>query len=226
MDAGVANRIARLAADAPGRRVLEIGAGTGTLSVALLALGADLTIFDVDPQLVEVLTERTDLAGVTIATADALTFDYAGWAGSTPWNVAGNLPYNVATPLLIALAQLAHPPDRIVAMIQKDVADRLVAAPATASYGSLTVAIGVAMRVERAFDVGPGHFYPRLQRDVDGRRAAAARAARSSRSGIGCASNRSCAAHSRTAARRSPTRSRSRSTSREKELPRRCAPSI
>jgi 16S rRNA (adenine1518-N6/adenine1519-N6)-dimethyltransferase len=161
MDAGAANRIARLAVDAPGRRVLEIGAGTGTLSLALLALGAELTIFDVDPEMVEVLSARTDLPGVSVLTADALAFDYAAWAGPDPWHVAGNLPYNVATPLLIALAQLEHPPDRIVAMIQKDVAERLVAAPATPSYGSLTVAVAVTMKVERAFDVGPGHFYPR-----------------------------------------------------------------
>jgi len=161
MDAGTAHRIARLAVDAPGRRVLEVGAGTGSLTAALLALGAELTAFDVDPGMVEILRARDDLANAVVMTADALAFDYAGWAGTQPWRVAGNLPYNVATPLLIALARLEHAPDLIVAMIQKDVADRLLAAPATPSYGSLTVAIAVSMRVERAFDVAPGQFYPR-----------------------------------------------------------------
>ncbi len=160
MDGGTAHRIARLAVDAPGRRVLEIGAGTGTLTAALAGLGADLTAFDVDPAMVEILRSRSDLAGAAILAGDALTFDYAGWAGTTPWRAAGNLPYNVATPLLIALSRLAHAPDRIVAMIQKDVAERLVAAPATPSYGSLTVAVTVTMRAERAFDVPPGRFYP------------------------------------------------------------------
>jgi 16S rRNA (adenine1518-N6/adenine1519-N6)-dimethyltransferase len=161
MDARTALRIARLAVDVPGTRVLEVGAGTGTLTAALAGLGAELTAFDVDPAMVEILRSRHDLAHVRSVAGDALTFDYAGWAGSAPWHVAGNLPYNVATPLLIALAQLEHAPERVVAMIQKDVADRLLALPATPSYGSLTVAVAVTMRVERAFDVAPGQFYPR-----------------------------------------------------------------
>jgi 16S rRNA (adenine1518-N6/adenine1519-N6)-dimethyltransferase len=71
------------------------------------------------------------------------------------------LPYNIATPLMIKLAQLERPPDRLVAMIQKDVADRLLAKPGTAAYGSLTVALSLTMRVERAFNVSPGQFFPR-----------------------------------------------------------------
>jgi 16S rRNA (adenine1518-N6/adenine1519-N6)-dimethyltransferase len=161
MDGGTAHRIARLAVDAAGDRVVEIGAGTGALSAALAALGADLTAFDIDPDLVEVLRSRTDLGGVTIEQADALTFDYAGWAGDGPWRAAGNLPYNVATPLLIALSRLERGPERIVAMIQKDVADRLVARPGTPSYGSLSVAIAMTMRVERAFNVAASQFFPR-----------------------------------------------------------------
>ena len=161
MDGGTAHRIARLAVDAPGRRVLEVGAGTGTLTAALAALGAELTAFDVDPALVEVLRSRTDLRNATILGADALAFDYAGWAGTAPWRVAGNLPYNVATPLLLLLTRLERAPELIVAMIQKDVAERLTAGPGTPSYGSLTVAIALTMRAERAFDVPPGRFYPR-----------------------------------------------------------------
>ena len=161
MDAGTAHRIACLAVDAPGDRVVEIGAGTGTLTAALIALGADLTAFDIDPDLVEVLRSRDDLGGAVIERADALTFDFADWAGERPWRAAGNLPYNIATPLLIGLSQLDRAPERIVAMIQKDVADRLLARPGTPSYGSLTVAIALTMRVERAFNVAPSQFYPR-----------------------------------------------------------------
>ena len=161
MDAGTSARIARLTVDAPGDRVLEVGAGTGSLTAALLAAGADLTAFDLDDNLVDILRSRDDLSGARIEHGDALDYDYAEYAGESPWRVAGNLPYNIATPLLIRLAQLERPPERIVAMIQKDVADRLLAQPGTAAYGSLTVALAVGMRVERAFNVAPGQFFPR-----------------------------------------------------------------
>jgi 16S rRNA (adenine1518-N6/adenine1519-N6)-dimethyltransferase len=161
MDGGTATRIARLAVDAPGDRVLEIGAGTGALTAALLRLGAEVTAFDVDPEMVAILESRTDLSGADLRTADALNFDYAGWAGERDWRAAGNLPYNVGTPLLVQLATLARPPQRIVAMIQSDVADRLSARPGTGQYGSLTVAIGLTMRVERALTVPPSAFFPR-----------------------------------------------------------------
>ena len=161
MDGGTAGRIARLAADSPGDRVLEIGAGTGALTAALVRAGADVTAFDLDPEMVEILRSREDLQGVDLRQADALTFDYAGWAGEKDWRAAGNLPYNVGTPLLILLATLPRPPQRIVAMIQKDVADRLLAKPGTEQYGSLTVAIGLTMRPERALTVPPSAFYPR-----------------------------------------------------------------
>jgi 16S rRNA (adenine1518-N6/adenine1519-N6)-dimethyltransferase len=161
MDGGTSARIARLAVDAPGERVLEIGAGTGALTAALVKLGAAVTAFDLDPDMLGVLEGRADLAGVDLRQGDALTFDYAGWAGDAPWRVAGNLPYNVGTPLLLLLAALEHAPERIVAMIQKDVADRLLAKPGTAQYGSLTVAIALTMDVQRALTVPPSAFYPR-----------------------------------------------------------------
>jgi 16S rRNA (adenine1518-N6/adenine1519-N6)-dimethyltransferase len=162
MDAGTSARIARLTVDAPGDRVLEVGAGTGSLTAALLAAGAELTAFDLDDALVEILRSRDDLSSVrSIEHGDALAYDYEEYGGAGPWRVAGNLPYNIATPLLIRLAQMERPPERIVAMIQKDVADRLLAKPGTAAYGSLTVALAVSMRVERAFNVSPGQFFPR-----------------------------------------------------------------
>ena len=157
----MASRIAALARGDDDARIVEIGAGTGALTAALVALGAELTAFDLDPDMVAVLRDRSDLAVVDIREADALAFDYAGWAGDRPWCAAGNLPYNVATPLLIELAALAQPPVRVVAMIQKDVADRILAAPGTAAYGSLTVAIGLTMRAQRAFSVPPSVFFPK-----------------------------------------------------------------
>ncbi len=161
MDGGTAARIARLAVDAPGQRIVEVGAGTGALTAALVALGASVTAIDIDPNLLAIVRERADLAGVHTELADALTYDFAGFAGEREWRVAGNLPYNIATPLMIRLAHMERPPERVVAMIQRDVADRLLAAPGTASYGSLTLAIGLTMRVERAFNVPAAQFFPR-----------------------------------------------------------------
>ncbi len=145
--------------------MLEIGAGTGELTHALHERGARVTAVEIDDRLVDILQSRDDLRGVEIVHADALDFDFEAYALGGPWRVAGNLPYNVATPLLVRLAEMEHGPDTIVAMIQKDVADRLLAKPATPAYGSLTIAVQCSMQVERAFTLGPQAFYPRPKVD-------------------------------------------------------------
>ncbi len=162
MDAGASRRIAQLAyEDAPaGIRLIEIGAGTGALTLALLEAGANVTALEIDPQLVSILGNRADLARATVVLADAMTYDYAAYARGGAWRVAGNLPYNVATPLLLQLVEMDQGPETIVAMIQKDVANRIGARPGTAAYGSLSVAVQYAMTVQRAFTLGPRAFYP------------------------------------------------------------------
>jgi 16S rRNA (adenine1518-N6/adenine1519-N6)-dimethyltransferase len=162
MDAAASRRIAHLVCDdAPAQaRVIEIGAGTGALTRALLDAGAQVTALEIDPDLVAILGNRADLAPATIVLADALTYDYAAFARGGPWRVAGNLPYNIATPLLVELVEMEHGPDVIVAMIQKDVADRIGAKPGTPAYGSLSLAMQYAVQVERVFTLGPRAFYP------------------------------------------------------------------
>jgi 16S rRNA (adenine1518-N6/adenine1519-N6)-dimethyltransferase len=141
--------------------VVEVGAGTGILTAALLGLGAELTALEVDPSLVELLHERDDLQAARIVEADALRFDYDAYARAGPWRLVGNLPYNIGTPLLVELAMRKEPPSRIVAMLQKDVVDRIVARPSSPAYGSLTLLVGATMTARRAFTIGPSHFHPR-----------------------------------------------------------------
>lgn len=146
-------------------RVLEIGPGTGALTHALLELGADLTAIDVDTKMIEILQSREDLRKAAIVHADALTFDYAAFAGTRRWRATGNLPYNIATPLMMRLIEMTNGPEQLVFMIQKDVAARLSARPSTPAYGSLSLAVQYGMRVERLFTLGPSVFYPRPKVD-------------------------------------------------------------
>ena len=141
--------------------MLEIGAGTGALTVALHERGAAVTAIEIDSSLVRLLRERRDLEGVEIIEADALRFAFDAYASRGPWRVAANLPYNVGTPLVAELSKLRCPPERMVVMLQKDVVDRLVARPSTPAYGSLSLVVAARMRVQRAFTIGRTHFYPR-----------------------------------------------------------------
>jgi 16S rRNA (adenine1518-N6/adenine1519-N6)-dimethyltransferase len=162
LDTNAALRIAGLCvADAGAHpRVVEVGGGTGTLTLALLEAGARVTALEIDSDLVALLRSRADLHDAEIVHADALEFDYAGWAGGKTWHVAGNLPYNVATPLILGFAEMTDGPQTLTVMLQKDVADRLAARPGTAAYGSLSVAVQYAMQVEVSFTLRAGAFYP------------------------------------------------------------------
>jgi 16S rRNA (adenine1518-N6/adenine1519-N6)-dimethyltransferase len=160
-NASAARQIARLSlADARGARILEIGAGTGMLTLALLEEGADLTAIEIDASLVALLDLRDDLAAAEIVKADAMEFDYAAWSSGRRWHVAGNLPYNIATALMLRLIEMQHGPDSLTVMVQKDVAERFFAAPATPAYGSLSVAVQYAMHVQPLLTLPPKAFFP------------------------------------------------------------------
>jgi len=162
VNGSAARRIARLsvAQARPGTRMLEIGAGTGALTIALLEEGADVTALEIDPELVALLRSLPELAAARIVEADASNFDYRAWSGTDAWRVAGNLPYNVATALMLQLVEMDGGPDALTVMVQKDVAERLTASPGTPAYGSLSVAIQYAMTVKLAFTLAPQSFFP------------------------------------------------------------------
>jgi 16S rRNA (adenine1518-N6/adenine1519-N6)-dimethyltransferase len=167
MDSGAAARIARLVCpeESTGWKILEIGPGTGSLTQALLELHADVTAIDVDPDMVRILRSRAELSGAHIVQADALAFDYEDFANGATWRMTGNLPYNIATPLIMRLVEMRNGPQMLVVMVQKEVADRFAAQPGTRAYSSLSVATQYAMTVRRAFTLGPGAFYPRPKID-------------------------------------------------------------
>lgn len=167
VDANASQRIAALCVEsAPGiRRVLEIGAGTGALTRVLLDADYDVTALEIDPALVRLLRSDTTLSDAAIVEADALRYDFGAYAQGGAWCAAGNLPYNIATPLILALTQMQRGPNALTLMIQKDVAARLAAKPATAAYGSLSIAVQYAMEVTLAFTLGPQAFYPQPKVD-------------------------------------------------------------
>jgi 16S rRNA (adenine1518-N6/adenine1519-N6)-dimethyltransferase len=161
MDGGVSRKIAALCVSAPGGYVVEVGAGTGALTHALLQAGADVTALEIDHDLIAILRERDDLAAALILEGDALTFDFDAQNAGRAWIAAGNLPYNVATPLILRFFELDNPPQRIVAMIQKDVAERFAAKPGTPEFGSLSLFVQYHASVRRALTLGPQSFYPK-----------------------------------------------------------------
>jgi len=164
VDLAAARQIAQIAIEPSANqgqlRVLEVGAGTGVLTAVLAQTGADITAIEIDRGLVRLLRSFDELAGVHIVEEDALNFDYDAFGGDRPWRVTGNLPYNIGTPLLLRWIQMEPGPELLVVMLQKDVAERLAARPATPAYGSLTLAVQYAMQVEPLFSLEPNAFYP------------------------------------------------------------------
>ncbi|HLT92893.1 MAG TPA: 16S rRNA (adenine(1518)-N(6)/adenine(1519)-N(6))-dimethyltransferase RsmA [Woeseiaceae bacterium] len=152
-------RIVSAVAPAPGDRLVEIGPGRGAITVPLARSGAELCALEVDRDLAALLRERfAGMDNVTIVEADALEFDFA--ALGSDLRVVGNLPYNISTPLLFRLIGFRGHLRDLHFMLQKEVVDRMAAAPGTRAYGRLTVMLGCYMTVERLFDVPPGAFVP------------------------------------------------------------------
>lgn len=149
-------------------RVVEIGAGLGTLTAALVDRAAHVVAVERDRDLLPVL--RVELAdaiergALELVEADAATIDFRALLGDAPPRVlAGNLPYQITGRLLERAVELAHARvvERVVVMMQREVADRLAAKPNGDDYGQLTVFVQAAFDVKRALVVSSGSFHPR-----------------------------------------------------------------
>lgn len=141
-DPNTARRIVRLAGVGPGDRVLEIGAGLGSLTLALRERECSVLAVEIDPRLVSILErEVADDPDVGVVAGDALTIDVDALLGAGPWRCVSNLPYNVATPVVIRLLEEAPTVTSGLVMVQREVAERLVAAPGTPAYGAPSVRV-------------------------------------------------------------------------------------
>src|SRR5919106_6205950 len=126
-DPNVARAIARDAGAGPGERFLEVGAGLGSLTVALAGAGAEVLAVEADTRLIPALEEAVQGLEVRVAHADALEADWQELLGDGPWRMASNLPYNVAVPVLLRLLEEAPTVDPFLVMVQREVGERLAA---------------------------------------------------------------------------------------------------
>ncbi len=160
-DPRILARIADALEAGPADRVLEIGPGPGGLTGALLARAGQVIAIEKDRDLVPSLRER--FPEVRLVEGDALDLDWHELV-EPPFLVAGNIPYNITSPLLDK-ALLPPRPARIVFLVQKEVADRVTAEAGTPDYGALSIGIQVAAQAERLFTVPAGAFHPRPKVD-------------------------------------------------------------
>lgn len=147
----------------PGQPLVEVGPGLGALTLPLLRECERLHVVELDrdviPRLEEACTGRGELI---VHQGDALSYDFAALATElgAPLRLVGNLPYNISTPLLFHFLSAAGAVRDMHFMLQKEVVDRMAAAPGGKDYGRLTVMLAAKVRVEKLFDVGPRSFNP------------------------------------------------------------------
>lgn len=144
-----------------GDRVLEIGPGIGTLTQGLAEAGAQVTAVELDKKLPAVLAETLKgYDNVKIVPGDILKTDIRELMGQQPFKVAANLPYYITTPILMALLEQKLPITKIVTMVQKEVAERMIASPGGKDYGALSVAVQYFTAPEIVLEVPPSSFLP------------------------------------------------------------------
>jgi len=167
-DRSVLARIVAAAGAGADDVVVELGAGLGTLTAALAGVSPPprrIVAVERDPDMQRVLAaELHDQAHVEVMNADALAFDYAAAraAAGRPVVVVGNLPYQIASALILSLVEAGARGDvaRAVVMVQREMAQRIVAPPGSRTYGRLTIAVAQRAEARMLFHVRPGSFHP------------------------------------------------------------------
>lgn len=158
----VVRTIAEAAELSEGTPVMEIGPGIGTLTQALARTGAEVTAFEIDESLARVLAHTLEpYSNVRIIYEDVLKADLPAILGGRTWHAAANLPYYITTPILLHLIQSELPISLFVFMMQKEVAERILAEPGSKAYGALTIAVQYYCTAEKVIDIPPSAFIPR-----------------------------------------------------------------
>ncbi len=165
VDSGVRDRIVAAAEIGAGSLVVEIGPGTGILTEAILGTGASVLAVELDRDLARLLAERlADNPRLAIQSADALEFDFAQALRDDPrrgrMRVVANIPYYISTPLILRLVHQRDLFEALFLTVQREVAERLTAAPGTKSYGSLTLACQYRANVRTVIGIPRTAFHP------------------------------------------------------------------
>jgi 16S rRNA (adenine1518-N6/adenine1519-N6)-dimethyltransferase len=176
VDAGTVRRIARIARVGPGDHVIEVGSGFGSLTLALLETGATVTAVEIDPRLAaslpSVAAEHApeDATRLAVIHGDALRVTAAdvedaraardGSPASAPRALVANLPYNVAVPVILHALKTFPGLERILVMVQAEVADRIAAPPGSRTYGIPSAKVAWYGSARRAGSVGRAAFWP------------------------------------------------------------------
>ncbi len=141
VDPNTVRKIAHLAGVGAGDTVVEIGAGLGSLTLALLETGARVIAVEIDDHLVPLLRDVVEPAGAVVVHGDARRIDWEATVGSGPVALVANLPYNIATPLVLDLLDDVPAIGSMLVMVQREAGDRLVAGPGDAAYGLPSVKV-------------------------------------------------------------------------------------
>ncbi|MEM7338888.1 MAG: 16S rRNA (adenine(1518)-N(6)/adenine(1519)-N(6))-dimethyltransferase RsmA [Actinomycetota bacterium] len=155
------DKIVRLAGVSPGDRVLEIGPGLGSLTVALADAGARVLAVEIDRYLIPALRSVVGDLDVEVLHADAMELDWSAHLGDDDWSVVANLPYNISTPLVLDLLAQQPQLQRFLVMVQREAGERLAASPGTKAYGIPSVLVAYWAEARIAGVVSAEVFLPR-----------------------------------------------------------------
>jgi len=163
---GAIEKIARACVDKPGRKVIEIGAGLGTLTSAILQLGGRVIAVERDREMCRVLrSEFEHLANFALEEADAKKYDYQTALSDEPGVIAGNLPYQLTGPIIRRITDIDAPMIRAVIMVQREVAERILAGPGEKGRSAFSVMVQARVTPKIIHRLSPSAFHPKPKVD-------------------------------------------------------------